>query len=70
MKTSRRVSAILPVYTLGHPPNLEILNQISKEFKIPLVSDAAAAIGSKYKSEDMLLVKFKILAWAVAFDSP
>ncbi len=53
MKTSRRVSAILPVYTLGHPPNLEILNQISKEFKIPLVSDAAAAIGSKYKSEDI-----------------
>ena len=40
-------------YTLGHPPNLEILNQISKEFKIPLVCDAAAAIGSKYKGEEI-----------------
>jgi perosamine synthetase len=48
--TGRRVAAIMPVYTLGNPPDLDALRTIAEEWKLPLVGDAAAAIGATYRS--------------------
>ena len=42
-------AAIIVVDTLGHSFNRDILFKISKSKKIPLIEDAAGALGSKYK---------------------
>ena len=44
--TGRRISAILPVHIFGMPSDLISLAQISKSWGIPLVEDAAEALGS------------------------
>lgn len=51
--TGRAVSAIMPVYTLGNVPEMDTLTDISKEFGIPIVADAACALGARYKSRDI-----------------
>lgn len=52
-KTKKRVAAIMPVYTLGTPADMDKINAIAKKYKLPVVADAAAAIGSKYKGNDI-----------------
>lgn len=47
--TKKRVAAIMPVYTLGNVPNMKCFRQIADEFDIPLVVDAACAIGATYE---------------------
>ncbi len=44
--TGRRVAAILPVYTLGLPARMPELTALSSEYGLPIVADAAAAIGA------------------------
>jgi perosamine synthetase len=48
-ETGRRVAAIMPVATLGHPPDLDGFAGVSAEFGLPIVVDAAAALGARYK---------------------
>lgn len=48
-KTGRKVAAIMPVYTLGNIPNMEEFRSIADKYHLPLVVDAACAIGAKYK---------------------
>jgi dTDP-4-amino-4,6-dideoxygalactose transaminase len=43
----RRVAAIAPVYTMGHPPNMPAIAALAKAYGIAVVSDAAAAIGAR-----------------------
>lgn len=45
-KTGRRVAAFVPVHAFGHPAALEDLSDISQEFGIPMVEDAAESLGS------------------------
>lgn len=52
-KCGRRVSAILPVYTLGHPADMDAFREICDSFSIPLIADAAAALGASYKSNGL-----------------
>lgn len=52
-KTGKRVAAIMPVYTLGTPADMDEVNTIAKEYNLPVVADAAAAIGAKYKGKDI-----------------
>jgi len=48
-KTSQRViKALVPMHVFGHPCNLSELLDISKEFNIALVEDAAESLGSHY----------------------
>jgi dTDP-4-amino-4,6-dideoxygalactose transaminase len=47
--TGKRVAAVMSVYTLGHPAEMDEINRIAQEFDLPVVADAAAAIGSEYK---------------------
>jgi perosamine synthetase len=49
-KTGRRVSAIMPVYTLGHPADMDPILKTAQSFRLPVVVDAAAAIGSTYRN--------------------
>lgn len=50
--TGRRVAALMPVYTLGNIPNMKEFSAIANKYKIPLVVDAACAIGAKYNHQD------------------
>ena len=49
--TGRRISACVPVHTLGHPARIDELLQICQEFGIPLVEDAAESLGTFYKGK-------------------
>ena len=50
-ETGRRVAAIMPVYTLGNIPDMDWIRAIAKKYKLPLIADAAAAIGATYKGK-------------------
>jgi dTDP-4-amino-4,6-dideoxygalactose transaminase len=43
------VKAIMPVHLYGMPANMEALEDLSEEFGVPIVEDAAEALGSSYK---------------------
>jgi len=51
--TGQRVAALVPVHTLGLPADMDPLIHVSKEFAIPLVADAAAAIGASYQGRPL-----------------
>lgn len=51
--SGRRVSGILPVYALGLPPEMDELIELAQEFRLPVVADAAAAIGATYKGRNV-----------------
>ncbi len=48
--TGRRVAAIMPVYTLGNIPDMDAIMSIAKAYNLPVIADAAAAIGAEYKN--------------------
>lgn len=49
-KTGQRIGAIVPVYTLGCPADMDTICALAKQHGIPVVADAAAAIGALYKN--------------------
>ena len=48
-KTRRKVAAIMPVYTLGNIPDMDEIQRIAVRHGLPIVADAACAIGAEYK---------------------
>jgi len=44
-----KIAAIVAVHSLGHPADIDALNEVSTARNIPLIEDAAGAIGSIYK---------------------
>jgi perosamine synthetase len=48
-RTGRRIAAMTPVHVFGHPADLDALEELSGRYAIPLVEDAAEALGSRYK---------------------
>jgi aminotransferase in exopolysaccharide biosynthesis len=52
-KTNRQVKAIMPVYTLGTPADMNQISEIAKEYNLPIVADAAAALGSTYRGKNI-----------------
>lgn len=44
-----RVAAIVPVHALGHPADLDPILAAAKAHDLPVVEDAAGAIGARYK---------------------
>lgn len=46
--TGKRVAAIMPVYTLGNIPNMSLIKSVADEYGLPVVADAACAIGAEY----------------------
>jgi aminotransferase in exopolysaccharide biosynthesis len=47
--TGRRIRALVPMHTFGHPSNLDELISVADDFGIALVEDAAESLGSYYK---------------------
>lgn len=52
-KSGKRVAAVMPVYTMGMPADMDRLREITDKYHLPLVADAAAAIGAKYKGRNI-----------------
>ncbi len=50
--TKKRVAAIMPVYTLGNIPDMTAFRDIAADYGLPLIVDAACAIGAKYRGQD------------------
>ena len=49
-KNKKRISAIMSVFTLGMPADMNELKLICEKYKLKLIVDAACAIGSQYKN--------------------
>jgi perosamine synthetase len=45
-ETGRRIAAISPMHTLGHPVKIEEICAIAAEYGVPVVEDAAESLGS------------------------
>lgn len=48
-RTGRRIKAVVPMHTFGHPVDLDPLAELCQRFQIELVEDAAESLGSYYK---------------------
>lgn len=48
-KTGRRIKAVAPMHTFGHPVDMDPLAELCRRFRLELVEDAAEALGSTYK---------------------
>lgn len=48
-RTRRRMKAVVPMHTFGHPVDLDGLAEVCSEFSLELVEDAAESLGSYYK---------------------
>ena len=49
--TGKRISAVLPMHTFGHPCRIDEVAAICEEYNIALVEDAAESLGSFYKNK-------------------
>ena len=49
--TNRKIAAVLPMHTFGHPVDLDPLLDICRRYKLTLIEDAAESIGSYYKNK-------------------
>lgn len=49
--TGRRISAVVPMHTFGHPVKLNEFVSLCEEWKLALVEDAAESIGSFYNGK-------------------
>ncbi|EOX4927853.1 LegC family aminotransferase [Vibrio alginolyticus] len=50
-KTGRRIKAVVPMHTFGHPVELDDLVAVCLKWNITLVEDAAESLGSFYKGK-------------------
>lgn len=48
-KTGNKIAACVPMHTFGFPADMDGLNTVCSEWKIPIVEDAAESLGSEYK---------------------
>lgn len=46
--TGRRISAMVPMHTFGHPADMNGLLSVAHDFSLQLIEDAAESLGSKY----------------------
>src|SRR5690554_6125894 len=50
-KTGKKPKAIIPVHLYGMPAKMDEIMDIANEFEIPVLEDAAEALGSEYKGK-------------------
>lgn len=50
-ESGRRIAAVMPVYTLGNIPRMDRIRRIAAEYQLPVIADAAAAIGAAWQGE-------------------
>lgn len=49
--SGRRLGAVMPVHTLGHPADMAPIVEVAAAYDVPVVADAAAALGATYRGE-------------------
>lgn len=49
--TGRRIAACVPMHTFGHPVNITDISTLCKQYAIPIVEDAAEALGSRWSDQ-------------------
>jgi perosamine synthetase len=49
--TGRRIKAVVPMHTFGHPVDLDPLLYVCQRFRLELIEDAAESLGSYYKGK-------------------
>lgn len=49
--TNKRISAIVPMHTFGHPCKINELIKIAREYNLKLIEDAAESLGSFYNGK-------------------
>ena len=52
IKKGKKPKAIIAVHLYGMPYKADALNEISKEYNIPIIEDSAEALGSTYKNKN------------------
>ncbi|MCF6213475.1 MAG: DegT/DnrJ/EryC1/StrS family aminotransferase [Flavobacteriaceae bacterium] len=53
LKMGKKPKAILLVHLYGMPAQIELISAIAKKYDIPLIEDAAEALGSTYKNKHL-----------------
>lgn len=48
----KSVKAIVPVHLYGMPAKIDKIQEIAKEFKVPVIEDAAESLGSKFNNQN------------------
>lgn len=48
-RSGRRIAAVVPMHTFGHPVDLGGLLAVAERWGLPMVEDAAESLGSRYK---------------------
>ena len=62
--TNRRISAVVPMHTFGHPARMKEIIEICNKYNIPCIEDAAESLGSYYNNiHTGTLGKFGILSF-------
>lgn len=54
IKDSRSIAAILPVHVFGQPCRVGDLEKLSQKYDIPIIYDAAHAVGAEYDGKSVL----------------
>lgn len=49
--TNRRIAAVVPMHTFGHPCRIDEIIEVCDKYGIPVVEDAAESLGSFYKNK-------------------
>jgi len=52
-KTGRRIKAVIPMHTFGHPVDMDPLSEICHKHRLELIEDGAESLGSQYKGQHM-----------------
>lgn len=47
-ETGRRIAAVVPMHTFGHPVDMDPLLELCRQYELPIVEDAAESLGSRY----------------------
>ena len=50
-QTGRRISAVVPMHTFGHPVDMDKVNALAEKYHLKVVEDCAESIGSFYKGK-------------------
>ena len=49
--TGKRIAAVVPMHTYGHPANMSALVGVANKYNLPIVEDAAESLGSTYQGQ-------------------
>jgi perosamine synthetase len=52
-RTGRRIAAVVPMHVFGHPVDMDALGEVAGRWGVPIVEDAAEALGSLWRGRSV-----------------